>query len=132
MWRSTGGSVCDGAEATCTIGGETRGKAHTVTAESFAAPIPGASGMGNSADALTAGTTSDTGSRGFKGDILPLLIGLPLPSPPAKVARVETPASSPTASPQVQGHGGEERGGWHNHRGHQLIPAAKNLRTWQP
>ena len=63
----TVGAVCDGTEATCTIGGETGGKTSTATAESIAAPTPGADDMGGNACVLTGGTTSDTGVRGFNG-----------------------------------------------------------------
>ena len=59
---------------------------------------------------LTIGTGARGGGRGYAGSILPLLVGLPLPSPPATVAWVETSASSPAASPQVPVHGGQGGG----------------------
>ena len=44
------------------------------------------------------------------GGTLPLPIGLPLPSTPATVTWIETPASSPAASPQLPAHGREGGG----------------------
>ena len=59
------------------------GKTSTATAESIAAPTPGAGGMGRDAGILTGVLTTGTGAReggGYGGSTLPLLTGLPLPS----------------------------------------------------
>ena len=69
--------------------GEKRRKASTATAESIAAPPPGAGGMGGRAGVLTGGTTSDTAVRRFNRGCTAATDRPPSTMTPATAAWVE-------------------------------------------
>ena len=86
----------------------------TASGLSIAQPTPGARPVAK-AVAITSSPTAPRqipAHRGHIWDTPRLLIGLPLPSPPATMEWVETTVSSPVLSPQAPARG---RGGLFQH-----------------
>ena len=88
--------------------GGLHGEYSTATGQSNATITPGDGGMAREAVVLISGITSGK-NMGVRG--LLLLQCLWLPPPPAPIARVIAPASSPAAPHQISAHGGEGGGG---------------------